>query len=587
VVNIPVVVHVLYNTAAQNISDAQIASQIAVLNADFRKLNTDANLVPAAFSSLAADCEFSFCMAQQTPTGAATTGIIRKSTTKTSFNADTDDAKSATSGSATWDATKYLNIWVVPSIISNGMSGILGYAQFPGGPASTDGVVIAYQYFGTTGTATAPFNKGRTGTHEVGHWLNLYHIWGDDNTSCSGSDLVGDTPNQGDENYGCPTFPTSSCSNGANGDMFMNYMDYTNDACMYMFTAGQKARMQALFAAGGARVGLLTSIGCNAPTTSSCGTPASLSTSAIAQASATCNWGAVSGASSYTLKYGITGGAQTTVTGITATSYALSGLTANTNYSWNVQAICPNASSTAASASFTTLAVASSCTNANEPTNNTRTGTTTILANGVTVSSQIASSTDVDWYRFSNTSTNKNIKIDLTTLPADYDVKLFRGSTQVGISQLGGTANEQIKYNNGSVTTYYVQVYGYNGASSTTSCYSLKMSLSNTAWRSSGGDEVEVEQNINLEKIQDPISVNAYPNPTTGKFTIDVLNTQNASQAQLMIIDITGKIVYSKALELGNGVTSSEVELNVAGGLYQLVLRSENGNTTQRISVQR
>ncbi|MFM2386234.1 MAG: hypothetical protein RL660_991, partial [Bacteroidota bacterium] len=246
-VTIPVVVHVLYNNATTNISDAQIQSQLTVLNADFRKLNSDANLVPSAFSGLAADCEINFCLATQDPSGAATTGIIRKSTTKTSFNADTDDAKFATNGSAAWDRNKYLNIWIVPSITSGGQSGILGYAQFPGGTASTDGVVIAHNYFGTTGTATAPFNKGRTGTHEVGHWLNLYHIWGDDGAACTGSDLVGDTPNQGDENYGCPTFPTSSCSNGANGDMFMNYMDYTDDACMYMFTAGQKARMQALF----------------------------------------------------------------------------------------------------------------------------------------------------------------------------------------------------------------------------------------------------------------------------------------------------------------------------------------------------
>jgi hypothetical protein len=587
VVTIPVVVHVLYNTATQNISDAQIQSQLTVLNADFRKLNSDASLVPAAFSSLAADAEVNFCMAQQTPTGAATTGIVRKSTTKTSFSADTDDAKFATNGSAAWDATKYLNIWVVPAITSGGQSGILGYAQFPGGAASTDGVVIAHQYFGTTGTAVAPFNKGRTGTHEVGHWLNLYHIWGDDGSACTGSDQVGDTPNQGDENYGCPTFPTSSCSNGTNGDMFMNYMDYTDDACMYMFTAGQKARMQALFASGGFRVGLLTSNGCSAPSVSTCGTPASLSTSSIAQTSASCNWGAVSGASSYTLKYGITGGTQTTVTGLTSTTYSLSGLTANTGYSWNVAAVCNGTAGTAASTSFTTLSAAGTgCTNANEPTNNTRTGTTTTLSNGVAISSQIASSTDVDWYKFSNTSTNKNIKLDLTTLPADYDLKLFRGGTQVAVSQLGGTSNELIKYNNGTVTTYYAQVYGYNGASSTTSCYTLKMSLSSTAWRTSGGNDVDVEQNINLEKVQDAVSVNAYPNPTSGKLTVEVLNTQATSQAQMFIVDVTGKVVYTKSFELATGVTSNDVELNVASGVYQLIIRTENGNSTQRISVQ-
>ncbi len=124
-------------------------------------------------------------------------------------------------------------------------SGLLGYAQFPGGAASTDGVVITHTGFGTNGTATAPFALGRSATHEIGHWLNLFHIWGDDGGGCTGSDFVADTPNQADHNFGCPTFPSVTCSNGPNGDMFMNYMDYTDDACMFMFTAGQVTRMDA------------------------------------------------------------------------------------------------------------------------------------------------------------------------------------------------------------------------------------------------------------------------------------------------------------------------------------------------------
>jgi hypothetical protein len=124
-------------------------------------------------------------------------------------------------------------------------SNLLGYAQFPGGPAQTDGVVILHSAFGTTGTAAAPFDRGRTATHEIGHWLNLFHIWGDDGTGCNGTDEVDDTPNQADENTGCPGFPSPSCANDPNGDMFMNYMDYTDDACMFMFTAGQVTRMQA------------------------------------------------------------------------------------------------------------------------------------------------------------------------------------------------------------------------------------------------------------------------------------------------------------------------------------------------------
>ena len=257
VVTIPVVVHVVYKTAAENVSDAQIQSQIDILNADFRKLNADVTKVPAAFQSLVADCEIQFCLAKRTPTGAPTTGIERKATTKRSFSYSTNGVKSVASGGlAAWDATQYLNLWVCT--LSNST---LGYAQFPGGALATDGVVILNRAFGSTGTAAAPFNKGRTATHEVGHWLNLRHIWGDDSGACTGSDQVADTPNQGAENYGCPAATKASCSNG--GDMHMNYMDYTDDACMYMFSAGQKARMQANLVAGGARYSITQSGKCN------------------------------------------------------------------------------------------------------------------------------------------------------------------------------------------------------------------------------------------------------------------------------------------------------------------------------------
>ncbi len=261
VITIPVVVHVVYNTAAENISDAQIQSQIDRLNLDYRKLNTDASSVPSVWQSIAADYQIEFCLASRDPNGNSTTGIRRVSTTTTSFSTNDNVKYTASGGDNAWPASSYLNLWVCD--ISGG---ILGYAQFPGGAAATDGVVIDYLYFGTIGTATAPYDLGRTATHEVGHWLNLYHIWGDDGTACTGSDNVNDTPNQADENYGCPSFPNVSCSNGPNGDMWMNYMDYTDDACMYMFTNGQYARSSALFATGGARASLTTSLGCQAVT---------------------------------------------------------------------------------------------------------------------------------------------------------------------------------------------------------------------------------------------------------------------------------------------------------------------------------
>lgn len=257
VITIPVVVHVVYRTTAENISDSQIQSQIEVLNKDFRKQNTDASLVPSAFSGVAADCEIQFCLADRDPNGNPTTGITRTSTTKTSFSQSAEDVKSSsTGGKDPWNTDKYLNMWVC-----NLSGGLLGYAQFPGGSAATDGVVMRYTAFGTTGTATAPYNKGRTTTHEVGHYLDLYHIWGDE-PNCAQDDDVSDTPLQQDKNFGCPTFPlTDNCQTSSPGVMFMNYMDYVDDDCMYLFTAGQKARMRATL--NTSRAGLKTSDGCS------------------------------------------------------------------------------------------------------------------------------------------------------------------------------------------------------------------------------------------------------------------------------------------------------------------------------------
>ncbi|MEY3399190.1 MAG: hypothetical protein RL220_1784, partial [Bacteroidota bacterium] len=357
-VTIPVVVHVVYNTTAENISDAQIQSQIDVLNADFRKLNSDISLLPSVWTSTAADVNIEFCLATVDPTGAPTNGVVRKSTTVTSFGTNDSVKFNTSGGSNAWPSSSYLNIWVCD--IS---SGILGYAQFPGGSASTDGVVCDYLYFGTIGTATAPFNKGRTATHEVGHWLNLYHIWGDDGSGCTGSDQVADTPNAADPNYGCPAFPTVSCSNGPNGDMFMNYMDYTDDACMYMFTNGQASRSQALFATGGFRASLLTSNGCGVP--SGCATAGGQTTSSVGNNSATASWTGVSGAASYNVRYKATSATTWTTVNTTGTSAAISGLAVCTAYEWQVQTVCTDGgtSNFSGSATFTTTGCTVTCNN--------------------------------------------------------------------------------------------------------------------------------------------------------------------------------------------------------------------------------
>ena len=234
-IEIPVVVNVVYRTTAENISDAQIATQIAVLNADFAASNTDITKVPALF----------------VPVSAGNTGVTfvldqvrRVRTKKTSFTTNDGMKRASAGGIEPLSPTTKLNLWSC-----NMSGGILGYAQFPGGSSATDGVVILYSALGVT-TAGAPYNKGRTATHEVGHWLNLRHIWGD--ATC-GNDQVGDTPLHTGANYGCPAAGIRSNCTGTPVMMTMNYMDYTDDLCMYMFSTGQKTRMNATFAVGGGR----------------------------------------------------------------------------------------------------------------------------------------------------------------------------------------------------------------------------------------------------------------------------------------------------------------------------------------------
>ena len=350
VVTIPVVFHVVYSSSAQNISDAKCQAQIDQLNLDYARLNADAANTPSAFASLAANTNIQFCLAVRDPNGNSTTGVIHKSTTSTSFSTNDRVKYSAQGGDDAWPASSYLNIWTC-----NLSGGVLGYAQFPGGTAATDGVVVLYSSVGSVASPTTatPYNKGRTATHEVGHWLNLYHIWGDDGTSCSGSDNVNDTPNQSSENYGCPSYPhTDNCSASSPGVMFMNYMDYTDDGCMNMFTQGQSSRMNALFASGGARVGLLSSQGC-VPLGPPCDLATGLNTTNVTANTATFNWTAVNGAASYTIQYRPVG-TSTWLTGTSTTaSYNAINLTQNTNYEWQVKTICSNGGSSQFTSSIT------------------------------------------------------------------------------------------------------------------------------------------------------------------------------------------------------------------------------------------
>ncbi len=260
VITIPVVVHVIYNTSEQNISDAQVQSQIDVLNEDYARLNADASQTPSMFNNIVANCEIQFCLAKTDPLNQATSGITRTQTAASSFSIGSSMKYATTGGVNAWPSGKYLNIWVC-----NMSNQVIGFATLPGTTtAAEDGVVIMYKHFGRTGTVLTPYHKGRTATHEVGHWLNLLHIWGDDDGSsnnCLGSDQVDDTPNQAGFYFGCPSSPSTSCSN--TGDMFMNFMDYTDDACMNAFSVGQKNRMLATL--NSFRYTIQSSLACQPP----------------------------------------------------------------------------------------------------------------------------------------------------------------------------------------------------------------------------------------------------------------------------------------------------------------------------------
>jgi chitodextrinase len=370
VITIPIVFHIVHNNGADNISAAQVNAQIAQLNEDFRKLGAGNNSHPAG-----ADAEITFCAATIDPSGntMAEPGIRRVNRTTFGFTAPPYSQsyyESTIKPNTIWDPTQYCNVWV-----SNLSGGLLGYAQFPeaaslggigtgNGGANTDGVVILYSSVGSIANpypGGGVYAAGRTLTHELGHWLGLRHIWGDG--GCNVDDFCGDTPRAAAASSGCPT-NNNTCNDMSYGlstnppDMVQNYMDYSYDACMNIFTNDQKARMQVVMSSSIRRASLASSNKCGsggttdtqAPTT-----PTNLAVSNIAQTTATLTWTAS------TDNVGVTG-YQITLNGsvigtVSGTSANLTGLTASTAYTATVVAKdAAGNSSNAATRSFTTLA---------------------------------------------------------------------------------------------------------------------------------------------------------------------------------------------------------------------------------------
>lgn len=345
---IPVVFHVIYNTPAQNISDAQLLDQLRVLNEDFRRMNADTSNTPAVFDSVAADINVEFCLATVDPDGNTTTGITRTLTNVSTWGFQEEMKFDSTGGHDAWPRDDYLNFWVV-----NFSGGLLGFAQFPAssgigtGAAETDGVVCDYQFTGSIEAAANTNYGGRVGTHEVGHWLNLRHVWGDGD--CSVDDFVDDTPlssfPSGDQ-LPC-TFPGSNTCNTGPDDlpnMFQNYMDYGDGLCQNLFTEGQKLRMLATLAPGGDRESIVSALGC-CPSTS-CPRPNAQSIVSLDDSSAMITWTDPTGVINADIRYRAIGDtAWITGFGSTNGSLMLTGLDLCTRYEVQVRSFCASDSS--------------------------------------------------------------------------------------------------------------------------------------------------------------------------------------------------------------------------------------------------
>ena len=333
IITIPVVVHVFYNSDAENISDAQVKSQIDALNRDYNAGSIDVNKTPSIFQKVLANCKIQFVLAKLDPNQAPTTGITRHQSSKQFWGLRDDVKKPASGGTQPWDSNKYLNLYVARI-----GDGVLGYSSSPGCKQEVEGVVIDPSCFGTTGIVHAPFNKGRTAIHEVGHWLGLNHIWGD--TEC-GDDRIADTPIHQNAHYGTITNAIYSNCTGINTqDMTMNFMDYVNDESMWMFTEGQKAMMWSLLSKGGYRETLDNPSLANP--TSTCDSPILGSVINRTSTTSTIAWAATGTNGYYTIEYRLKDATESIILNTESTQIELSNLKQARFYEFRIKVSCGN-----------------------------------------------------------------------------------------------------------------------------------------------------------------------------------------------------------------------------------------------------
>jgi hypothetical protein len=312
-------------------------------------------------------------------------------------------------------------------------------------------------------------------------------------------------------------------------------------------------------------------------TTTACSAPTGLSVASITSSGSALSWLAVTGASNYTVQYKKSASTSWTSVSTTSTSYSLTGLSASTVYNWQVRTNCSSGSSAyTVGANFTTsAATATSCSDAYES-NNTQSAAKSITVNS-NVQALLNTSTDVDWFKFSNTSTQKNIRVTLSGLPADYDLRLYSSTgTLLATSANGGLTTETIKYNNGTVGTYFVRVYGYNGAFNATSCYTARADISSTAFKLIGGEaEVTTESENSYFEV--------YPNPNKGFFNYKI-DSQITGNYSVSVMDSYGRIIYSEQIDKQNQLFESTINLeNYSDGIYFVVL--DNGSKIETVKL--
>lgn len=597
---IPVVFHVLYNNSTQNISDAQITEQLNQLKADFSATNSDYGNVPTAFNATKGNPNIVFTMAKRKPDGTSTNGIIHKYTSSSSFSPNANNMKhSSTGGDDAWDVTQYLNIWICN--IYQGTNDTAGFGSFPTSTLNNeDGIVVDYKFIGSINSpglfTPQEYAEGRVPTHEAGHWLNLYHIWGNSNNGCIDSDNVSDTPNQDQESTGCPSFPkTDACTTLSPGIMFMNFMDYST--CLKFFTKGQVDRMRALFEPNGMRQCMLSSIGYWDVATSieRCATSSSRVDKTLnlvpSSNSITLNWSDDSEVNSYKIRYRAFNTSTWTTTGnIFPTSgnlnltYLITSLNSNTLYEIQFQQDCGCLIGNWSSSVYRST---TGCSNSYES-NNTSANASTIpmSASGfnnwyTSIYSQIATSGDVDWYKV--TTVMPKLKVSLSTLPADYDILLYNstGTTILGSSINSGTNDEIIIFNTPtSNATYLIKVFPKVSTVNSTSCYTL------TVYNAFGSFKLINPENNSEESNENNIISDFDINPNPAKNSINIINKNQLQINDVILYDISGRIVTNAKFTPTK--SSSDLSYNiddVPNGIYIVSIIYNNKIENKKIII--